>query len=167
MLWEVCSRMYDMGKGLGKILTALRYFFNLFSAATWEVYKAPLKLVRRVLSCPFLVSIRCQKVFFCHFHFKSTQSSEWLRLSLVLKLNLFQRPRIWWHSWLFITKISVFIHQLPSVSRWGMLPGSAAPPGVEARLLLKQAELSLRTRERGQVLDSGSQVAWEGVVGFW
>ena len=51
-------RIYMTGKYLSKILTALWYFFfNVFSAASWEVYKALLKLVRQVLSCPLLMSM--------------------------------------------------------------------------------------------------------------
>ena len=49
--------MYVIGEGLGKIFTALWYFFNLFSAASWEIYKALLKLVKWVLSCPLLMSM--------------------------------------------------------------------------------------------------------------
>ena len=47
------------GKYLSKILAALWYFFffNVFSAASCEVYKALLKLVRQVLSCPLLMSM--------------------------------------------------------------------------------------------------------------
>ena len=33
------------------------FFFNLFSVASWEEYKAPLKLVGWVLSCPLLMSM--------------------------------------------------------------------------------------------------------------
>ena len=49
-------------------LTTLRYSFYLFSAASWEVYTVPLKLLRWVVSCPLYdVYVRS---FFCHFHFK-------------------------------------------------------------------------------------------------
>ena len=37
-------------KGSGGTLTTLRYSFYLFSAASWEVYRTLLKLVRQVLS---------------------------------------------------------------------------------------------------------------------
>ena len=46
-----------LGKGSDRTLTTLRYSFYLFSAASWKVYNAPLKLVRRVLSCPLLMSM--------------------------------------------------------------------------------------------------------------
>ena len=50
---------YDgcLGKGSGGTLRTLRYSFYLFSAACWGVYKAPLKLVRQLLSYPLLMSI--------------------------------------------------------------------------------------------------------------
>ena len=38
-----------LGKGPSGTLTTLRYSFYLFLAASWEVCKVPLKLVRRVL----------------------------------------------------------------------------------------------------------------------
>ena len=68
-----------LGKGSGGILTILRYSFYLFSAASWKVYKALLKLVRQVLSCPLLMSVSeafsvlSLQIKFC------TQSSQWLR----------------------------------------------------------------------------------------
>ena len=46
-----------LGKGSDRTPTTLRYSFYLFSAASWKVYNAPLKLVRRVLSCPLLMSM--------------------------------------------------------------------------------------------------------------
>ena len=48
-------RMYAFGKGLLELIT-LKYSFYLFSAASWKVYEAPLKLARQVLCCPLLVS---------------------------------------------------------------------------------------------------------------
>ena len=41
-----------LGKGPNRPLTMLRYSFYLFSAATWEVYKIPLKLMRWILFLP-------------------------------------------------------------------------------------------------------------------
>ena len=41
-----------LGKGPNRPLTTLRYSFYLFSAASWEVYKVPLKLVRWILFLP-------------------------------------------------------------------------------------------------------------------
>ena len=49
-------RMYIMWKGLKKILQPWGIFY-LFSAASWEVYKAPFKLVKQVLSCLLLMSV--------------------------------------------------------------------------------------------------------------
>ena len=59
-LWLIlCQLSQDvcLGKGSGGTLTMLRYSFYLFSAASWEVYKAQLKLVRWVFSCPLLLSM--------------------------------------------------------------------------------------------------------------
>ena len=54
-------RMYALGKGLVELLTTLKYSFYLFSAASWEVYKALIKLVGLgTRSTPF----------WCHIHFK-------------------------------------------------------------------------------------------------
>ena len=60
------SRMYALGKDLVKFLQTLRYSFYLFSAASWEVYKALLKLMRvGTLSTPFWCL--CQKLSLsCH-----------------------------------------------------------------------------------------------------
>ena len=55
-LVPVISGRY-FGKRSGGILTALRYSFYLFSAASWKVYKVLLKLVRWLLSCPLLMSV--------------------------------------------------------------------------------------------------------------
>ena len=54
-------------KGSGETLTILRYSIYLFSAASWEVCNAMLKLVRMgTLSTPFLCP--CQKLSLsCHF----------------------------------------------------------------------------------------------------
>ena len=79
--------------------------FYLFPAASWEVYKALLKLVRWVLSCPLLMCTPPYDVFYMTEDFSVTftfskiyKNSEWLRLALVLELNLFlQRPRIRQH----------------------------------------------------------------------
>ena len=49
---EVC-----LGKGSGGTLTTLRHSFYLPSAASWGARKALLKLARRVLSCPLLMSM--------------------------------------------------------------------------------------------------------------
>ena len=49
---EVC-----LGKGSCGTLRTLRYYFYLFSAASLKVYKALLKLVRWVCSCPLLISL--------------------------------------------------------------------------------------------------------------
>ena len=103
-------RMYVMGKGQGKIFTALRYFF-LFSAADRKVYNFLLKTSKADhLSTP--IWWLCKKLFFYHFHFNkiyNTQSSEWLRLSLVPELNLLlQRQRMWWNT------VSFY------VSSWGL-----------------------------------------------
>ena len=46
-----------LGKGSGGTLTTLRYSFYWFSAASWEVYKTLLQLVRRVLSYPLPVPL--------------------------------------------------------------------------------------------------------------
>ena len=40
-----------LGKGPNRTLKMLRYSFHLFSAASWEIYKVPLKLMRQI---PFL-----------------------------------------------------------------------------------------------------------------
>ena len=40
-----------LGKGPNRTLTMLRYSFHLFSAASWEIYKVPLKLMMQI---PFL-----------------------------------------------------------------------------------------------------------------
>ena len=72
-------------------------YFNLFSVASWEEYKASLKLVRRVLSCPLLMSMSEAFPVTCTLNNIYT-SSEWVRLSFVPELNLLlQRPWIWWH----------------------------------------------------------------------
>ena len=49
---DVCYR-----EGSGRNSHSLEVICYLFSAAGWEVYKAPLKLVRRVLSCPLPVPL--------------------------------------------------------------------------------------------------------------
>ena len=48
ILYQSYLRMY-VWKGPNRPLTTLRYSFYLFSAASWEVYKVPLKLMRRIL----------------------------------------------------------------------------------------------------------------------
>ena len=110
-------RMYVMGKGLGKIFTTLRYFF-LFSAASRKVYKDLLKLTRWVIFLPsFDVYVRS---FFCYYHFNkisTTQSSEWVRLSLVPELNLLlQRPQIQWNTISF----HLSSQQLAGIQRQGI-----------------------------------------------
>ena len=68
-----------LGKGSGGTLTTLRYSLYLFSAASWEVYKAQLKLVRLVLFLP--TSAVYVRSFLCCVNLKfCTQSSEWLRI---------------------------------------------------------------------------------------
>ena len=68
-----------LGKGSGGTLTTLRYSLYLFSAASWEVYKAQLKLVRLVLFLP--TSDVYVRSFLCCVNLKfCTQSSEWLRI---------------------------------------------------------------------------------------
>ena len=70
---------YVLGKGLVKLLTMLKYSFYVFSATSWEACKVPLKLVRRVLFLPLLMSmseafsVLSLQIKFC------TQNSEWLR----------------------------------------------------------------------------------------
>ena len=92
-------RMHVMGKGLSKIFTTLKYFF-LFSAASRKVYKDLLKLTRWVIFLP--PSDVYVRSFICHYHFNkisTTQSSEWVRLSLVPELNLLlQRTQIRWNT---------------------------------------------------------------------
>ena len=44
-----------LGERSGGTLTTSRYSFYLLSAASWEVYKVVLKLVRQVLSCFLLI----------------------------------------------------------------------------------------------------------------
>ena len=51
-LYQSYLRMYVLGKGLIDLLTTLRYSFYLFSAASWEVYKVPLKLTRWIFFLP-------------------------------------------------------------------------------------------------------------------
>ena len=46
-----------LGKGSCGTLRTLRYYFYLFSADSLKVYKALLKLVRWVCSCPLLISL--------------------------------------------------------------------------------------------------------------
>ena len=91
-------RIYVTRKGLGKIFTALRYSF-LFLRASRKVYNTLLKTSKAGnLSTPFDVCIS----FLCHCHFNkisTTQSYEWLRLSLVPELNLLlRRLQIQWST---------------------------------------------------------------------
>ena len=77
-----------LGKGSGRTLTTLRYSFYLFSAASWEVYKVLLKLVRRVLFLPpsdvyvrsFLCSITLNKIL--HTKLWVTETCLWSRSKL-------------------------------------------------------------------------------------
>ena len=46
-----------LGKGSCGTLRTLRYYFYLFSADSLKVYKALLKLVRWVCSCPLLIPL--------------------------------------------------------------------------------------------------------------
>ena len=60
-----------LGKGPNGTLTTLRYSFYLCSAASWEIYKVPLKLVSKILFLPtsdvyvrsFLCSVTLHKIF--------------------------------------------------------------------------------------------------------
>ena len=112
-------RMYVMGKGLGKIFTALNIFF--YSQQLAEKYIMPyLKLARLVIILSLSgVYVRS---FFYHYHFNkisTTQSSEWLRLSLVPELNrLLWRQQIWWNTlsfhlsilkWLLFLSYMIFL----------------------------------------------------------
>ena len=63
-------------KGSGQNSCSLDIFFNLFSAAGWEVYKAPLKLVRRVLSCPLPVPLAGH--FLYPFYFNKFYTKLWV-----------------------------------------------------------------------------------------
>ena len=51
ILCQSYLRMYVLGKGLMELLQGWDILFFLFSAASWEVYKVPLKLMRQI---PFL-----------------------------------------------------------------------------------------------------------------
>ena len=85
---EVC-----LGKGSGETLTTLRYCFNLFSAASSEVYNALLNLVRMGnLSAPFWCL--CQKLSLSLYTLRKLCYTIWVTApSLVLELNfLLQRP---------------------------------------------------------------------------
>ena len=46
------SQHVCLEKGPNRLLTTLRYYFYLFSATSWEVYKVPLKLMRWILFLP-------------------------------------------------------------------------------------------------------------------
>ena len=63
-------------KGSGQNSRRLDIFLNLFSAAGWEVYKAPLKLVRQVLSCPFPVPLAGH--FLYPFYFNKFYTKLWV-----------------------------------------------------------------------------------------
>ena len=87
-LWLIlCQLSQDvcLGKGSGGTLTMLRYSFYLFSAASWEVYKVPLKLVRWVLFLPtsdvyvrsFLCSVTLNKIL--HTKLWVTETCLWSR----------------------------------------------------------------------------------------
>ena len=65
-----------LGKGSGGTLTTLRYPFYLFSAASWEVYKVPLKLLRWVVSCPLLMSM--SQAFSVTFTLKKIYTKFWV-----------------------------------------------------------------------------------------
>ena len=52
ILYQSYLRMYVLGKGLIDLLQRWGILFNLFSAASWEVYKVPLKLMRWILFLP-------------------------------------------------------------------------------------------------------------------
>ena len=70
ILCQSYLRMYVLGKGLMELLQGWDILFFLFSAASWEVYKVPFKLVRQVLFLPpsdvyvrsFLCSVTLNKI---------------------------------------------------------------------------------------------------------
>ena len=74
-----------LGKGPSGTLTTLRYSFYLFSAASWEIYKVPHKLVRWILFLPtsdvyfrrFLCSVTLNKIL--HTKLWMTEISLWSR----------------------------------------------------------------------------------------
>ena len=74
-----------LGKGSNGTLTTLRYSFYLFSAASWEIYKVPHKLVRWILFLPtsdvyfrrFLCSVTLNKIL--HTKLWMTEISLWSR----------------------------------------------------------------------------------------
>ena len=77
--------MCALGKGSGGTLTILRSSFYLFSASSWEVHKAPLKLVRQALS--WLFQWLCWKPspssFHCYFN-KLYCTKCWVGLHLLV-----------------------------------------------------------------------------------
>ena len=122
------------GKGSGQSSHSLEVLFNLFSVASWEVYKVPLKPVRRVLSCPLPVPLAGH--FLCPFYFNkisTTQSYEWLRLSLVPELNLLlRRLQIQWST---VKKVKSFSRVQLFVAPWTVAYQAPVYGIFQARIL--------------------------------
>ena len=91
-------RMYVMGKGLHTIFTVLRYYFFFFySQQLAEKYIFPcLKSAKWVIFLPASdVYVRSFFLSLLLNNISTTQSSEWLGLSLVPELNL-----LLWRPWI-------------------------------------------------------------------
>ena len=121
-----------MGKSLGKIFTALRYSF-LFLRASRKIYNTLLKTNKAGnLSTPFDVYVS----FLSHCHFNkisTTQSYEWLRLSLVPELNLLlRRLQIQWST---VKKVKSFSRVQLFVAPWTVAYQAPVYGIFQARIL--------------------------------
>ena len=118
-------RRYVRGKGLEKFSQSWGIFY-LFSAASWEVYKALLKLLRWVLSCSLLMSM--SEAFSVTFTldkiYTMLQVTETVLTETVFgpELNLLlRRPRIWRHCSPFTirchnSRVSIHVCLMPSTT---------------------------------------------------
>ena len=125
-------RIYVTRKSLGKIFTALRYSF-LFLRASRKIYNTLLKTSKAGnLSTPFDVYVS----FLSHCHFNkisTTQSYEWLRLSLVPELNLLlPRLQIQWST---VKKVKSFSRVRLFVAPWTVAYQAPVRGIFQARIL--------------------------------
>ena len=113
-------RRYVRGKGLEKFSQSWGIFY-LFSAASWEVYKVLLKLLRWVLSCSLLMSMSegFSVTFTLDKIYTMLQVTETV---FVPQLNfLLRRPQIWQHCSPFTirchnSRVSIHVCLMPSTT---------------------------------------------------